>query len=286
MKEKNESASYFMIIPATVWSDPDLTKTQQILYGHISVLTSQEGYCFASNDYFAKQLGVSKKTISVGISALSEKGYIVTKVFYKETGNVNENTGEANVQVDHRKIWLVEPYVIAAKRANKKATKSSSVNSPINENVNSPINENVINNSIKNNNIKINNINVTSKDLQKRFFVKGTTECDLFFKLQHKYPVNKRGAKLAVAKALSTLTLDQMNEAVANVERYVSLYQNREKYIVMLYNYIENGCYTNEWLEAEERINQINPRENSKDISSSIKRIKEMIKENNEKIKA
>jgi DNA-binding transcriptional regulator GbsR (MarR family) len=260
MKNDNEKANYYMVIPAYVWNNSILTPTQKLLYGQLSVLWSLKGYCFATNDYLAKQLGVSKTTVSVGISTLVKLDFIIMKLIYKE----------GTKEVLERRIWKVDDYVIEA----KKNSKSSSLNTPISENLNTPISENLntpISENLKDNSTSINSIkdNTTEENVEKRFFVKGTTENDLFFKLQHKYPVNKRGAKKAVAKALSTLTIEEMNQAVANVERYLSLYQSREIYIVMLYNYIENRCFTEEWLVAEEKTQKQKTKSGNKAIHNT-----------------
>ena len=55
-----------------------------LLYGHISTLVNKKGYCWATNDYFAKQLKVDKRTVIDYVNLLVEKGYIKRKIFHKE----------------------------------------------------------------------------------------------------------------------------------------------------------------------------------------------------------
>ena len=50
----------------------------------ISSLTAKEGYCFASNGYFAEMFGISETSISKKIKKLEDKGYISIK--YKKRG--------------------------------------------------------------------------------------------------------------------------------------------------------------------------------------------------------
>jgi hypothetical protein len=79
-----EKKSYYAIIPANVRYDADLTPNAKLLYGEITALCNERGYCWASNDYFSKLYGVSKKSISSWISALVKKGYIYSEIKYKE----------------------------------------------------------------------------------------------------------------------------------------------------------------------------------------------------------
>lgn len=80
----DEKKSYYAIIPANVRYDADLTPNAKLLYGEITALCNERGYCWASNDYFSKLYGVSKKSISNWISALVKKGYIYSEIKYKE----------------------------------------------------------------------------------------------------------------------------------------------------------------------------------------------------------
>jgi len=76
--------SYYAIIPASVRYDPDLCANAKLLYGEITALCNENGYCWASNDYFAKLYDVSKISISKWVGQLLEKKYIISKIQYKE----------------------------------------------------------------------------------------------------------------------------------------------------------------------------------------------------------
>ena len=77
---------YYMNIPAYVWNDKDLLRKPKaiLLYGHIATLANTKGYCWATNEYFAKQLKVDKRTIIDYVNLLVNKKYIKRKVFHKE----------------------------------------------------------------------------------------------------------------------------------------------------------------------------------------------------------
>ena len=68
--------SYYAVIPATVRYCADLTANAKLLYGEITALCSDKGYCWASNDYFAELYGVSGRTIQRWIESLEEHGFI------------------------------------------------------------------------------------------------------------------------------------------------------------------------------------------------------------------
>lgn len=76
--------SYYAIIPANVRYDESLPPNAKLLYGEITALCNAGGYCWASNKYFADLYGVSPITISRWINILVNKGYISSRIIYKE----------------------------------------------------------------------------------------------------------------------------------------------------------------------------------------------------------
>lgn len=75
MKEQ-EKIGYYAVIPANVRYDAELPPNAKLLYGEITALSSQSGYCWASNEYFANLYSCSKQSVSNWISKLRECGYI------------------------------------------------------------------------------------------------------------------------------------------------------------------------------------------------------------------
>ena len=86
--------SYFAIIPASVRYDRRLTPNAKLLYGEITALCNEKGYCWAHNSYFAELYEVSTRSISKWINQLIEYGYIFSEITYKDGSN----------QIEQRKL--------------------------------------------------------------------------------------------------------------------------------------------------------------------------------------
>lgn len=102
MEKNKEYISYenlYMVIPTLVGIDKELPFGARVLYGLISSLSHKEGYCWATNAYFADILGVSKSSISNWISLLQKKGYITSDIIYKK--------GTREIESRHIKVNLV-----------------------------------------------------------------------------------------------------------------------------------------------------------------------------------
>ena len=75
-KKTKENRQFLGIwIPREIYLNHDLSWTDKILVIEINSLDNERG-CFASNDYFAEFLGVTKTTISTSISKLKKLGFI------------------------------------------------------------------------------------------------------------------------------------------------------------------------------------------------------------------
>lgn len=75
---KEIKRDYFVVIPAAVRFDKSLSPNAKLLYGDIWALCNKNGYCWATNGYFAEMYGCNATTVSVWISALEKNGYINT----------------------------------------------------------------------------------------------------------------------------------------------------------------------------------------------------------------
>lgn len=72
----SETRSYYAIIPASVRYDDGICANAKLLYGEITALCSEKGFCWAGNEYFARLYGVTIRTITRWIRELKEGGHI------------------------------------------------------------------------------------------------------------------------------------------------------------------------------------------------------------------
>ena len=71
-------------IPRHIWLDKNLKPIEKILLAEIESLGGLSDGCFASNQYLAEFLDLSKDRTSKLISGLKNKGYITVELSYKE----------------------------------------------------------------------------------------------------------------------------------------------------------------------------------------------------------
>lgn len=83
--------SYYAIIPANV-RYAKIKANSKLLYGEITALSNQKGYCWSSNNYFAELYGVSKNTISLWINELKKSGFIHVEVIRDQNKQVIKRT--------------------------------------------------------------------------------------------------------------------------------------------------------------------------------------------------
>lgn len=174
-----EQPSYFSILTADVRYDKRLSDFARLLYSDITALCNKQGYCSATNDYFAQIFDKSRRTISATIASLAETGYIAIEII-RDGSNA----------VVTRKIWVQANAQKAAEQ----------VSDPIEENFHRygenspyPIEENF--QDIKENNTSNNNNPHTPKG-----------EDELFDQFWQAYP--KRVAKKPARRAWDKLHVD------------------------------------------------------------------------------
>ena len=82
-REQIHTPNYYSILTAQVRYDKDLQDKAKLLYSEITALANSKGYCYATNDYFAKLYNTTTRTIANHIRVLKEKGYIFVEYTYK-----------------------------------------------------------------------------------------------------------------------------------------------------------------------------------------------------------
>jgi len=68
--------SYYAVIPADVRYCEKLVDGAKLLYGEITALCNERGYCWATNEYFAQLYGNDARTISRWLTALVKEDFI------------------------------------------------------------------------------------------------------------------------------------------------------------------------------------------------------------------
>lgn len=104
---EKEKPSYFSIIPASVRYNNNISASEKIFYSEITALTKQDGFCYASNDYFSKLYNCSSRCVQKWLDNLKKEKLIIVEVD-KSKGN-------------KRKIYLIENFVL--QQVNKKKQK-------------------------------------------------------------------------------------------------------------------------------------------------------------------
>lgn len=66
----------FIAVPRIVLTGNNLCSTDKLVMGLITSLALKEGYCFASNNYLATSLDLSKRTINDSLSKLKKLGLV------------------------------------------------------------------------------------------------------------------------------------------------------------------------------------------------------------------
>ena len=91
--------NYYAIIPANIRYDDELTPNAKLLYGEITALCNEKGYCWASNSYFAELYNVSVVSISKWINQLIDKSYLSVEMVYRDGTN----------QIQQRNLRIATP---------------------------------------------------------------------------------------------------------------------------------------------------------------------------------
>lgn len=143
--------TYYAIIPANVRYDETIPDGAKLLYGEITALSNEKGFCWATNDYFSRLYKVAPRTISRWVKALINASHVTAKT--------DENTGL-------RCLYL-----------------TTNLSVPIDKNVHPPLDENVqqnntgINTTQEYNPVPVDMINLTTewknwKEFRRREFRK------------------------------------------------------------------------------------------------------------------
>lgn len=86
----NHSPSYYSILTAEVRYSDKLTDFEKVLFSDITALTNKQGYCNATNKYFANVFNKSIRSITRSISKLIENQFLKCDLIYDENHQIIE----------------------------------------------------------------------------------------------------------------------------------------------------------------------------------------------------
>ena len=147
----NVKKSYYAVIPAIVRYDSSIVPGAKLLYGEITALCNEKGYCWATNDYFSRLYSVSKRTISTWIKSLCDAGHISAEFVMDKN----------NQKVKWRCLKVVEENFVTLTKESSRPSRSK---------LHEPHEENFAENNTKNITINntLNNISSSASDLAGR----------------------------------------------------------------------------------------------------------------------
>lgn len=207
---EEQQKAYYAIIPANVRYDKDLVPNAKLLYGEITALCNEKGYCWATNQYFAELYNVSDRTIKNWISQLVDKGYIQRSVKYRE----------GTKEIEQRKLFIgsennfttLGNYVPDPKENN--FTTPSEKKFPVN---NTSINNTFNNtNEYKEKNIKKESVNSVISEYTENKDLQDALHGFVEMRNKARKPLTVRAMKLSLNK-LNELALDDVTKiAIVN----------------------------------------------------------------------
>ncbi|EGO6773506.1 helix-turn-helix domain-containing protein [Enterococcus faecalis] len=230
----NEHRGYYAIIPAIVRYDNHLNGNAKLLYGELTALANERGYCWATNQYFANLYNVSKRTIISWLKQLEERNYIKMQIFYKPNSKM----------VDRRHIYIL-PYPTDTEfytpSEENFITYGKNHQEGDEENFTTPSEENFTENNTLINNTKNNTKNIYSVE-------QSSTMSELFEKVWKTYP-KKTNKKKAKEQFLKKIKSDE------DFERFKTGYKAYLKYIKLndwyhpqeLYRWIRDERFNDEY---------------------------------------
>ena len=135
-----EKPIQFTIVPAGVLQDFSLNSTSKLLYSLILSLASRNdlefnetGVCYANNNYLARNLGVTVKTVQKSIKELANNNYLI---YEYEPYRHNQNR---RLLVPKKKGWALKfktrEDIWKEKKEQEKDGKKDKINNDVNENL-------------------------------------------------------------------------------------------------------------------------------------------------------
>lgn len=90
MDKETRFPGYTALLPPRVRYDRELPAAAKLMFAEISAMTDVTGFCWATNGYLARLLGISKDRAARLIGLLETSGYVATEVIRDERNTVTE----------------------------------------------------------------------------------------------------------------------------------------------------------------------------------------------------
>ena len=192
---EEQQKAYYAIIPANVRYDKDLVPNAKLLYGEITALCNEKGYCWATNQYFAELYNVSDRTIKNWISQLVDKGYIQRSVKYRE----------GTKEIEQRKLFIGSENNFTTPSEKKFPVNNTSINNTFNNT-----------NEYKEKNIKKESVNSVIAEYTENKELQDALHGFVEMRNKARKPLTVRAMKLSLNK-LNELALDDVTKiAIVN----------------------------------------------------------------------
>lgn len=218
--------NYYAIIPANVRYDKDLTPNAKLLFGEITALCNEKGFCWASNEYFADLYDVSTRSITSWISQLAKKNYIKIEV---------DVSGEKYERKIHLSSTLEENFHGGGRNLPR----------GLEENFQGGVEENFYNNNTLINNTVNNTIN--NKKINKK--EKLQEEFESLWKLYPRKLGDKKRALKAYVNAIKkgTATYESVKYGIEMYIKYNDYHNVQEEYIKHGSTWFHQECWNNDF---------------------------------------
>ncbi len=232
-----EHPSYYSILTADVRYDKRLKPNEKLLFSEITALSNKQGYCNASNNYFAQLYDVTTVTASNWVKHLKDRGYIDVEMIYD------------GKQIKERRIFVNSNPI---KEKFNRGIKEK-FNRGIKENFNRGIKEKFnrgIKKKFKDNNTSINNTSINNQ-----------LEED-FEKLWKLYPrkEGKKKAFEAYKRAIKNGTTNkEIQTGIVNYLTQIRVQRTNKQYIKQGSTWFNGECWNDEYNVGQER-SPVNPK--------------------------
>ena len=77
---EGENPNYYAVLPSDVRYSKNINPLEKLLYAEITCLSNYKGFCWATNNYFAKLYNRTSKSISRNLNNLARSNFIKIKV--------------------------------------------------------------------------------------------------------------------------------------------------------------------------------------------------------------